>query len=153
MHTREECYYAQAYPASCGTRADVLVAIPTKTPVLRYQPSGRSLSFIRHLCQVLCISFPLDAFRSKTLASVSTQSIVSRQFIVPIGYVFRSRSGFSLRLFSFQMREADSDIRILYSLFFPVRGFSSALKFGIPPRIFYSRLHISWPRNDRVDKP
>jgi hypothetical protein len=41
-------YYAQAYPASCGTRADVLVAIPTKTPVLRYpgQSSSRSLSFI-----------------------------------------------------------------------------------------------------------
>jgi hypothetical protein len=77
------------------------------------------------------MSFPHSALRSKALASVSMESIVSRLFIVSIHRLCISVSewvfpAIARSHLSFQMRKAGYDTRILYGLFpgyrFLVRG-------------------------------
>lgn len=120
--------------------------IPTKTPLFLCQFSGRYSSSFRQPFHVFLTSFSFRALLPNLMSLVRCRSIVSLLFIALVHLVvvsvvmFRcswtSSSLILLSFLSFQIRKAVSDIRILYSRFFPLSILPFVVKLARPqPRM------------------
>jgi len=128
-----KCFmHAPAHTGQCGTGSGRLTcwsrlvcsgSLPTKTPGCLHQSRWRSSLFVEHLAHVPCTILVFKAFFSKRYSFVIRQSSRIRLFIFLYHLLYIARSGGSWSLFWIllshlrtQMRCADSDISILYTL-------------------------------------